>query len=101
MSPELITAIVSAGGTLIALAAKFISSPDPVAVLAEMRAELAKMQAALGEGGTMELALAAHNATLDAAIAAEKAKQAAPNPTVVSEPEPLPAVPGDPENPEC
>ena len=79
MSPELITAIVSAGGTLIALAAKFISAPDPQAVLLEMRAELAKMQTALGAGGAIEQALAANNAKLDAAIAAAKA----PNPTVL------------------
>lgn len=75
MGPETIAAIVAAGGSLISLAAKFITAPDPAQVLVEMRSELAKMQAAIGPGGSLERDLAAHNKALDDAIEAEKAKQ--------------------------
>lgn len=84
MNPALIAGIVEGFGALAGMAAKLISAPDPAAVLADMRAELEKMHGKIGPGGTLDQTIAANNAALDAAIAAEEAKQAAPNPTVLT-----------------
>ena len=85
MDPATIAAIVAAGGSLVSVIAKMIQAPDPAAVLQEMRDELAKLQAAIGPGGTLEQMIAANNAALDDAIAAEKAQESAPNPTKLAE----------------
>ncbi len=104
MSPEVIASLVTAGSSLVSMVVGFVKAPDPAAALVEMRAELAKLEAALGAGGTVEQGLAAHNVALDAAIAAEKAKQCAPcaepapQPTVLSEPEALPETPWSPDS---
>lgn len=86
MDPATIAAIVAAGGSLVSVIAKMIQAPDPAAVLQEMRDELAKLQAAIGPGGTLEQAIAANNAALDDAIAAEEKAQA-PNPVRLAEEE--------------
>jgi hypothetical protein len=86
MGPEVIAAIVAAGANLVGMAVKFFASPDPQKALDDMRAELGKMQAAIGPGGDLEKALAKANDALDQAIAAEKARQASPNPTVLVDP---------------
>lgn len=113
MGSEVIAAIVAAGANLVGMAVKFFSAPDPQKALDDMRAELAKMQAALGQGGDLEKALAKSNDALDQAIAAEKLRQA-PQPTVLvnpaqvfksdeaveSAPEPLP-VASEPTTEDC
>ncbi len=81
-----VAGVMSGLGAVADLAGKLLIVPDPAVVLTEMRERLAKMQAQLGEGGAVEKALVAHNATLDEAIKAEKRRQGAPNPTVLIDP---------------
>ncbi len=83
MDPATIAAIVAAGGSLVGLVAKMIQTPDQAAVLQEMRDDLAKLQAAIGPGGTLEQMIAANDKALDDAIAAEK--EQAPNPVKPAE----------------
>jgi hypothetical protein len=75
VDPAIIAGSLSAAGSVISMLGKLIDTPDPAVVLADMRAELAKMQAALGPGGAVERALAVSNTELDAAIEAERKRQ--------------------------
>jgi uncharacterized iron-regulated protein len=76
MDPVTIAAIVSGGEAIAALIQKLVAArdDDAAAVLADLKVELAKMNASLEEGGAVDQAFAADDAKLQAAIdAADKA----------------------------
>lgn len=70
MDPVTIAAIVSGGEAIAALIQKLVASrdEDAVAVAADLRAEIAKMNAALETGGEVDAEFAADDARLQAAI---------------------------------
>ncbi len=77
MDPVTIAALIAGASSIAALVQKLVAAKgeDAVAALADLQLEVAKMKSMLDPGGALDQALAAHDAVLDAAIAAAKASQ--------------------------